>query len=98
MNKCNLLLFFFRYYCTQTDKCDNYKTYKKTSYDCCEGFTTAPSPSDYHHKLYSNSNYYLKRNGCPRGKKRITKNIYLESCLQKRFLPFTCMYMYMYLK
>ncbi|XP_019862958.1 PREDICTED: uncharacterized protein LOC109591737 [Amphimedon queenslandica] len=55
-----------KYYCKQTDKCDYYKTYKRSRYGCCEGYTTAASPSDYHHKINSGSTYYLKRNGCPR--------------------------------
>ena len=31
-------------------------------------------------------------------RKESQKNMYLELCLQKRFLPFACMYMYMYLE
>jgi hypothetical protein len=54
------------YYCTQTDSCDYVKTYTQYKYTCCPGYTTAPSPTDYHHARYSNSLYYLKKFGCPR--------------------------------
>ena len=75
-------LYYSSYRCVRTDKCDYKKTSKSNEYKCCPGFTTAPSPTDYHHRINSKSAYYLKKNGCPRGKRVMLQgSVNLHFCL-----------------